>query len=555
MFEPTMSALQFDEVVRMKLSCRDSAQFLTEFAPKMASRIFVPMEAPLSAGSIITLHIRFQDGEVHVKGKAEVIKAVILPRAGVHVRFSKLDADSLQFSLTRTSATQAAFVPRTDELSNSSEAYIPPMTVDPSTGLGPGAAGAPIPLPGASSALPLPPPKPSSPRAVSSLLSDAPPPRPSSPAFVPFVPKPASSLLAPLPPRPSSPKPVSSLLSDAPPPRPSSPAFVPFVPKPASSLSSGAPPPQPSSPSIAKPDAAPAPKPVSSLLSDAPPPGTALKAAPDPFAFLGPAAATPQGGEVTKVPAPSARPSSPSISKSADPAPAPPPAAKPSSPSLLESDDPAPAPPPAEKPSSPSALRSAPLRDARPLDGPASSPPRPRDKRPLEEKPRLPPQRISPPREEGEEAPRSSRLPLLIGVGIVVLGLVSSALYVGLNGGAPKPTKAAVQSQAVLDLLKKMDEQMMEGRYAGPGGDTALDSLRIAVATAPENPRVKEYQEKLVSFFERRVAEAIATSDHAEAAVQLIALRLADPKRDGVAERLKAEEDQVKNQAARPAPK
>ena len=525
----------------MKLSCRDSAQFLTEFAPKMASRIFVPMEAPLAEGSTITLHIRFQDGEVHVKGKAEVIKAVIAPRAGVHVRFSKLDPDSLQFSLTRTSTTQPAFMPKADEQSTSSETYIPPMTaVD--------AAGAPIPLPGAApaaSAIPLPAPKPSSPKPVSSLLADAPPPRPSSPAFGPFMPKPASSLLDPPPSRPSSPKPVSSLLADAPPPKP---AFIPFVPK-------------PSSPSIAKTDSAPAPapapapKPASSLLSDAPLPKPSSPSIAKTELAPPPKPSSPSIAKTELAPPP--RPSSPSVAKAAEPAPAP----KPEAPAVLspvKSLEPAPAPPPSAKPSSPPVLGAAPasrpsspsaVRDSRPLDRPPSAPPRTR------EKTKLQPQRSSPPGEVDDAAPRSSRLPLLIGVGIVVLGLVAGALYLGLNGGTPKPTKAAAQSQPVLDLLKKMDEQMMAGRYAGPGGDTALDSLRIAVATAPENVRVKEYQQKLVSFFERRVEEAIARSDHAEAAVQLIALSLADPKRDGVPERLKAEEDQVKNQAARPTPK
>ena len=118
------------------------------------------------------------------------------------------------------------------------------------------------------------------------------------------------------------------------------------------------------------------------------------------------------------------------------------------------------------------------------------------------------------------------------------------------NGGPAQPTtKAPAANPAVLDLLKKMDEQMMAGHYAGPGGDTALDSLQVALATAPENARVKEYQEKLATFFERRVADAVAKSDHAEAAVQLIALSLADPKRAGVKERLQAEADQVRNQA------
>ncbi len=527
MFEPTMSALQPDEVVRMKLSCRDSAQFLSEFAPKMASRIFVPMEAPLAAGSTITLHIRFQDGEVHVKGKAEVIKAVITPRAGIHVRFSQLDPDSLQFSLTRTSSTQSALIPRValEELSKSSETYIPPMTpVD--------AAGAPVPLPGA-----MPPPKPSSPKPVSSLLSDAPPPRPSSPAFVPFVPKPASPLLDPPPPKPSSPKPVSSLLADAPAPKPSSPAFVPFVPKPSSpsvAKTEPAPPPSPSSPSIAKP----------------------VDPAPDPFTYLQPAAAP-----ATKVSPLPPRPSPPLVAKAVEPAPAPkpvapaaeattmvsaPPASRPSSPPMAKAVEPAPAPAPAPAPKPAPAPPT--VRESRPLDGPVSSPPRPKEKRPS-------PPKVTAAREDADEPPRSSRLPLMIGLGIVVIGLVGAGLFVTLSGGSPKPTKAAAQSQVVLDLLKKMDEQMMAGRYAGPGGDTALDSLRIALATAPENARVKEYQQKLVAFFERRAEEALAKSDHAEAAVQLIALSLADPTRSGVADRLKAEEDQVKNQAARPAPK
>ena len=178
--------------------------------------------------------------------------------------------------------------------------------------------------------------------------------------------------------------------------------------------------------------------------------------------------------------------------------------------------------------------------------------PEPRDARPLD----VPAKRERPaPMISEQEAPdelplpASSRAPLFLGLGLVLLLAVGGGLF-AFAKPTPASTPTAPQTNPVVtNLLKKMDEQMMAGRYAGPGGDTALDSLQVALATAPDNARVKEYQEKLASFFERRVTEATAKSDHAEAAVALIALSLADPKRAGVKEKLLAEVDQVKNQA------
>ncbi|MDP1822250.1 MAG: hypothetical protein Q8L48_03380 [Archangium sp.] len=526
-----MSAHQPDEVVRMKLPCRDSAHFLSEFAPKMSSRIFVPMETPPAAGTAITLHIKFQDGEVHVKGRAEIIKAVASPRSGVHVRFTALDPDSVQFPLTKTTTGQSAILarPSADEHTTTGETYIPPEAATSS----PSALTSPaVPSPA----------KPSSPAFVPYV----PKPAPSAPApFVPFVPKPSSpsavrapdaapapkpsspsSLLDPPPPKPSSPKPASSLLSDPPPPRPSSPSSLldppppkPSSPKPASSLLSDPPPPRPSSPSslLDPPPPKPSsPKPASSPLSDPPPP-----AAPDPFGFL-------SAASTSKEPAHAAESKAAVTHVTAAPEPAPPfvPA---SSPSRLPAVVPAPAPPP---------------RDSRPLDAP-----------PRVQKPKRKPVEVE--QEDDDDVlppPSKSRAPLMVGLALVAVVLVGGGLFVAFGNplGPAKPTPVgAAPNRAVVDLLRKMDEQMMAGRYAGPGGDTALDSLQVALATAPDNARVKEYQEKLATFFERRAAEAAAKSDHAEAAVQLIALSLADPKRAGVKERLLAEEDQVKNQARR----
>jgi len=96
---PSAMAAAEQNVVRMRLGCRDADHFMKEFAPKMTTRIFVPMDAPAQVGDRITLHIRFADGSLKVKGAAEVIKVVQSPRDGVHVRFVALDADSLQFPI------------------------------------------------------------------------------------------------------------------------------------------------------------------------------------------------------------------------------------------------------------------------------------------------------------------------------------------------------------------------------------------------------------------------------------------------------------------------
>ena len=531
-----MSANQPDEVVRMKLSCRDNAEFLSEFAPKMSSRIFVPMEAPLATGSSLILHIKFQDGEVHVKGRAEVIKVVTSPRSGVHVRFTELDADSIQFALVRGSTgTTPAFVPG-DVVPLSSVSSVSSVS-SPGASTAPGSnAGSDVTTPG--SALPLPPSKPSSPRPVSSLLSDVPPPKPSSP-------KPVSSLMADAPPpKPSSPRPVSSLLLDPPPPKPSSP-------KPVSSLLADAPPPKPGSllsdPRWAKPSygvqaatlkslsaqATPGlPAATSPLVSSATPtkpsaprpPDAPLKVAPDPLALPDSAAAkaAPLAGPLAFLDSPSEGNATGAASD---------PLAFLDSPAATQ----APAAPPAPEPVS-------------------SSAPAPRDPRPLDAPPEH--QRSAPVIREQEAEPddlpplRSSRAPIFLALGLVAMLAVGGGLFIASRKPTAGPAPTGSQANlVVVNLLKKMDEQMMAGRYAGPGGDTALDSLQVALATAPDNARVKEYQEKLASFFERRVAEATANSDHAEAAVQLIALSLVDPKRAGVKEKLRVEEAQVKNQA------
>ena len=87
------------KVIRLKVRCQDEAQFKRELASRAASRLFVPSEAPLAPTTLFSLHLKFTDGQVRVKGTARVMKVVAAPRAGMFVKFVALDADSIQFPL------------------------------------------------------------------------------------------------------------------------------------------------------------------------------------------------------------------------------------------------------------------------------------------------------------------------------------------------------------------------------------------------------------------------------------------------------------------------
>lgn len=211
-------------VLRMKLACKDQIQFALELAPKMRSKVFVPIADPPAVGDHVKLHIRFADGEVHVKGTAEVLKVVSSPSVGVHARFVSLDPDSFQFPLVRQTLAPAS---RGDEgQPTTGEAYVPPFSatgefpaIAPPAGA-PAQAPTPGPLPPARSSAPAP--RPSGPSAGPSPLPPLPPARPSAPASA--VPLPAPP---PMPPARSS---APSLPVPLPATRPSAPAAVPLPP-------------------------------------------------------------------------------------------------------------------------------------------------------------------------------------------------------------------------------------------------------------------------------------------------------------------------------------
>ncbi|MCC6335807.1 MAG: hypothetical protein IT380_17660 [Myxococcales bacterium] len=172
-------------VLRMKLACKDQIQFALEFAPKMKAKVFVPIDDPPPVGAMVTLHIRFADGVVHVKGTAEVLKVVTAPSPGVHARYVSLDPDSFQFPLAKPTLTMHK---GSTEQTTSGEVYVPPASatgefkalppeqlagappqaVVPLPGVSPGAPSAldALSLPPTSPGVPLPGPKPSAPAAA-----------------------------------------------------------------------------------------------------------------------------------------------------------------------------------------------------------------------------------------------------------------------------------------------------------------------------------------------------------------------------------------------------
>lgn len=288
-------------------------------------------------------------------------------------------------------------------------------------------------------------------------------------------------------------------------------------------------------PAIVPPRASPAP------AAAKPEPAKAAPAIAPPRASPAPAVTPKPAAEATSASAPSPAPAGPPLltpATKAEPAPKPvtdaaPPRASPSRPAPERIARPAP--PPRASPTKPSLAEQ--LFDAEPDKTPAA------------------PQkaRAAPPRAKEEEEflppPAKSRLPLVLGIGAVLLLAIGGAV-VALSGPSSQQAKGVSPKEAALrTALQKIDEQMMAGRYTGPGGDSALDQLRAAIAAAPDDARVKERQAKLVRLFDERATDALAKGDQAEAAVQLIALSLADPSRDDVKQRLADAERKVKQQS------
>jgi serine/threonine protein kinase len=87
------------KVIRLKIRCEDEAQFKRELQARVANRLFVPSDQPLAKESLFALHLKFNDGQVRVKGTARVVKVVEQPRKGMQAKFVALDADSIQFPL------------------------------------------------------------------------------------------------------------------------------------------------------------------------------------------------------------------------------------------------------------------------------------------------------------------------------------------------------------------------------------------------------------------------------------------------------------------------
>ncbi|MBK7860352.1 MAG: protein kinase [Archangiaceae bacterium] len=87
------------KVIRLKIRCEDEAEFKRELAGRVANRLFVPTDTPLAREALFSLHLKFNDGRVRVKGTARVTRLVDQPKKGMHVKYVALDSDSIQFPL------------------------------------------------------------------------------------------------------------------------------------------------------------------------------------------------------------------------------------------------------------------------------------------------------------------------------------------------------------------------------------------------------------------------------------------------------------------------
>ncbi len=87
------------KVVRLKVRCADEEQFKRELAARIAARLFVPTDLELAKDDLFSLHLKFNDGKVHVKGTARVVRKLETPKKGVQAKFVALEPDSIQFAL------------------------------------------------------------------------------------------------------------------------------------------------------------------------------------------------------------------------------------------------------------------------------------------------------------------------------------------------------------------------------------------------------------------------------------------------------------------------
>jgi hypothetical protein len=87
--------------IRVKLKCRDEAEFLALLAPVIARRgVFVARPKPPAEGSRVKVELEFAPGVVGVSGEAVVLRHVTSGnRTGVTLHLVRLDPESAQFPL------------------------------------------------------------------------------------------------------------------------------------------------------------------------------------------------------------------------------------------------------------------------------------------------------------------------------------------------------------------------------------------------------------------------------------------------------------------------
>jgi len=132
------------------------------------------------------------------------------------------------------------------------------------------------------------------------------------------------------------------------------------------------------------------------------------------------------------------------------------------------------------------------------------------------------------------------RIGVWIAAGVAIVAVVGAVIVVATQKvGRPRARDAAPAADArVAAALGLADTRLVEGRLAGPAGDSALDHLLSAKAAAPDDPRVKTRLGLLADKFEELGDRALARRNLREAEVHFAAAVRSDPRREAARRKL-----------------
>jgi hypothetical protein len=160
------------------------------------------------------------------------------------------------------------------------------------------------------------------------------------------------------------------------------------------------------------------------------------------------------------------------------------------------------------------------------------------------------PGRPTAPGRRREEAPEPTPAPLVVKAPWRVRGgrrpvvIAAIAMVVAVGGAVAAASSVAARAARArgaqaTEEVRMADARILEGRLAGPGGDSALDHLLAAQDLASGDARVTSRLRLLADKFEQFGARAMARGDLREAAVHYQAAVRADPGREGARKKLR----------------